>query len=188
MQISDSVQWIFSPQLRWGCFRNRPYRAMIQLAEPGRIYNVPGQPGVVYNTLEDSYAQVSPGGYIITGLLGEMWPIGPESLGKYDILPEQIQAEPQPVMTRPLPDLYAGILIPKETAFDVTAHYGEKTTVLHGNRPGIAHGCGDWVLVTTEEVNGTVRPRFAGNGRIINGILFPKIYRPVVMQIMKKTK
>ena len=161
---------------------------MVQLAVPSRIYNVPGQPGVVYNSLEDSYAQVSPGGYVITGLMGEMWPIGPETLVKYDIAPELVGDEPQPVMTRPLPDLYAGILIPKDTTFDVIAHYGEKTAVLHGNRPGIAHGCGDWVLVPTAEENGAVHPELSGNGRVINGLLFPKIYRPVVMQIRQNTK
>lgn len=183
MQISQSIRWILDPQTRWGIFRNRPYRAYVQIADPEQVYNVAGRPGVVYNYLEDACEPVSPGGYVITGAVGEMWPIGPESIEKYDISPADVTAEPQPAMTRAMPALWAGVMIPAETEFTVTAQYGDQETVLTGNRPGIPHGRGDWVLVRTVTENGIVRPDLTGSGRVINGKSFGVIYRPVAMHI-----
>ena len=179
MQHSSSIDWIQAPGARWFLFRNRSYKAQIQLADPNRIYNAPDRPGVVYNFLEDAYETVTPGGYVITGLAGEMWPIGAKSVSKYRISPEEITAEPQFVLTRELPDLYAGIMVPRKTEFRLIVSYGNKSSVLHGNRPDIAHGYGDWVLVPAAVQSGRLMPDFSDSGRVINGSLFDKLYRPV---------
>ena len=185
MEISESVRWIFDPALKWGFFRSRPYRAAVQTADPQRIYNVPDSPGVVYNYLEDAYEQVSPGGYVITGILGEMWPIGAESISKYDISPQSVTAEPRTVMTRRMPDLYAGIMIPAQTVFTLTVQYGGSSALLRGNRPETGHCNGDWILLRTCTENGLPRPDFSADGRIINGQCFASLYRPVPMRRTK---
>ena len=58
MKISDNIRWILENGAEWTLFTNRSYPAKIQLADPQQIYNVPGQPGVVYNILEDAYEKV----------------------------------------------------------------------------------------------------------------------------------
>lgn len=56
-------------------------------------------------------------------------------------------------------------------------NYGEKS-VLYGNRLGIEHGVGDYILVKTKLVNGLHHPDFNDSGRIINGTIFHKLYKP----------
>lgn len=178
MQISENIRWITEPGAEWTPVRNRSYRAQIQTADPARVYNVPGRPGVVYNVLEDSYEKVGAEGYVITGAAGEMWPIGTGALRKYRISPEAVTDTPQPVDTVELETVYAAIRIPADTAFTLEVDYGEKA-VLKGNRPGIGHGAGDYVLVETKQApDGTYQPDLSDSGRVINGGIFDILYQP----------
>ncbi len=176
MQISENIRWITEQPSKWKLYRNRSYRAKIQLANPQQIYNVPEQPGVVYNFLEDAYEKVGETGYVVTGAAGEMWPIGEKAVGKYRILPEDITNEPQEVETVELDTVYAAIRIPAEMPFTLETDYGEKA-LLRGNRPEIGHSAGDYVMVPAVLCGGVYQPDFQDSGRIINGAIFERLYR-----------
>lgn len=177
MNISENIQWITHAPGQWKLYRNRSYLARIQTADPSRIYCDGGEPGIVYNCLEQSYERVAENGYIVTGLMGEMWPIGRKVLPKYDIDPNAITDEPTPVFTRETDTVYAGIRIPVGTRFTLETDYGEKVW-LKGNAAGIPHGTGDYVLVCTRTENGVIVPDFGDCGRIINGSIFGRLYQP----------
>ncbi|EGC02047.1 hypothetical protein [Ruminococcus albus] len=181
MNISENIQWILGDTASWKFYTNRSYRAKIQIADPNQVYNVAGTPGVVYNCLEDACEKVGTNGYVVTGIAGEMWPIGEKAIKKYKVDPEKITSEPVEVDTVELDTVYAAILIPKSTQFTLEVDYGEKA-VLHGNRSGIEHGDGDYVLVTAKLVDGEYRPDPDDCGRIINGEVFSKLYKPFSKQ------
>lgn len=178
MEISENIRYILADGTAWRFFRNRSYQAQIEKANREKIYNVPGQKGVVYNIFEDAYETVTPDGYVVTGLCGEQWPIGRETVVKYAIAPEDITDSPTPVMTVELETVYAGIRIPAHLPFTLVADYGERA-VLKGNREGIGHGEGDWILVATCRINDRLCPDFSDAGRVINGTVFERLYREV---------
>lgn len=175
--ISNNIKWITDVPQKWALFTNRSYNAMIQKSDPEKIYNVPEKKGVVYNFFEDAYEKVGSTGYVVTGVAGEMWPIGEKALKKYNIAPEAITSEPQTVTTVETDTVYAGIRIPLDTEFTLEVDYGEKS-VLKGNRPDIEHGNGDWVIVIAKSENGFYVPDFNDSGRIVNGSIFDTIYKP----------
>lgn len=177
MNISKNIQWIINNPTQWKFYTNRSYRAKIQIADSQQVYNVADKPGVVYNCLEDAYENVSDTGYVVTGIVGEMWPIGEKSVKKYNVNPANITAEPMEIDTLELDTVYAAIRIPTETQFTLEVDYGEKA-VLRGNRSGMEHGNGDYVLVMTKLVDGEYYPDFDDSGRIINGAIFDRIYKP----------
>lgn len=181
MNISENVKWITTPSADWKAYRNRSYKAKIQLADPDRIYNVPDKKGLVYNFLEDSYEKVSSNGFVVTGVIGEIWPVSKKAIAKYDISPECITSEPTEVDTVELDTVYAAIPIPAEIQFTLEVDYGEKA-VLKGNRSGIDHGSGDYILAAARLINGKFLPDFNDSGRIVNGAIFDMLYRPLQEQ------
>ena len=176
MNISENIRWMTSDPTLWKFYTNRSYRAKIQTADSLRVYNVAGKPGVVYNCLEDAYEKVGNSGYVVTGIVEEMWPIGEKAVKKYNVDPKNISAEPIEVDTVELETVYAAILIPSDTRFTLEVDYGEKA-VLRGNRLGIDHGDGDYVLVVAKLIEGVYIPDFDDSGRIINGAIFEKLYK-----------
>lgn len=176
MVISENIQYIKASD-EWTFFVNKSYRAKIQKGYSDAVYNVPGKMGVVYNILEDSFEPVNDSCYIVTGAAGEMWPISERALKKYDIAPEKITDCPQEISTIPTDTVFAGIQIPARTAFTLEVDYGEKC-VLKGNRDGIGHDAGDWVLVAAKRVDGKYVPDFEDAGRIVNGTIFNVLYQP----------
>ena len=177
MNISENIEFIKENTDDWLFFRNRSYTAKIQRADKEREYNVPGKKGIVYNFFEDAYEPVTEDGFVITGAAGEMWCVGRSALPKYLIAEKDITFEPQQVQTVETDMIYAGIRIPEDKAFTVETDYGEKV-MLQGNRPGISHGGGDWVLTAAVEENGRLRPDFSDSGRIVNGTVFDILYQP----------
>lgn len=177
MNISDNIKWILESD-KWELYKNKSYTAMIQTADSTRIYNVPNQPGTVYNILEDSFEKVGGAAAVVRGLAGEMWPIGQSALKKYRIAPENITDVEQPVDTEETDTVFAGIQIPAETVFELEVNYGE-TAILKGNRPDIGHGSGDYVLAAAKLVDGKYLPDFDDSGRIVNGEIFDKLYQPI---------
>ena len=176
MNISKNINWIKNDHENWVFCTNRSYKAKIQIADPEQIYNVPDRPGVVYNCLEDSYEKVGDSGYVITGILGEMWPIGEGSVKKYKVDPNTITNVPKTVDTVELDTVYAAIMIPADEEFTLEVDYGEKA-LLKGNRNGIGHGKGDYVLVSAKLIDGKYQPDLSDSGRIINGRIFEKLYK-----------
>lgn len=174
MNISENISYILQPDVKWQLFTNRSYTAKIQKADQNQIYNT-DQPGIVYNTLEDSYAPVGTG-YVVTGVAGEMWPIGEKALQKYDIEKEAITSEPKAVQTKETGTVMAGVQIPADVKFRLQTDYGEKAW-LNGNRDGIDHGDGDWVLVTAKKTENGYVPDLTDSGRIVNGAIMEKLYR-----------
>ncbi len=51
--------------------------------------------------------------------------------------------------------------------------------ILHGNRPTLDHGEGDYILVAAKQVDGTYLPDFSDSGRIVNGTIFDTLYQPI---------
>ena len=178
MNISENIQWITNGSVQWKLYKNRSYRAQIQRADPQRVYNVPGRPGVVYNFLDDTYEKVSETGYVVTGICGEMWPIDKGTVIKYRVDPDEITAQPTAVDTVELDTVYTAIMIPREIPFTIEVDYGE-IAVLHGNNPGVDHGSGDYVLVAAKLVNGAYQPDFSDAGRMVNGAVFDQLYKPL---------
>ncbi|MBR4320564.1 MAG: hypothetical protein IKP69_11070 [Oscillospiraceae bacterium] len=176
MNISKNIQWITDNSAQWKFYTNKSYRAKIQRADSQQVYNVADKPGVVYNCLEDAYEKVGNTGYVITGIAGEMWPIGENAVKKYNVNPDNITAEAMEVDTVELDTVYAAIRIPADTRFTLEVNYGEKA-VLQGNRSDIEHGEGDYVLVTAKLTDGVYLPDFDDSGRIINGVIFDKLYK-----------
>lgn len=149
----------------WGKFKRKSYQVKLQKAMSDRVYNVPGTPGVVYNFLEDCRETVADAGYIVTGLLGEMWPIGRESLAGYDAEEKDISEEPKSFWTKSGERVYFAIQIPLEVKFSVETSYG----LLKGNyaTDEIPHGKGDYLVCNS----------FAeGDYRVINGAIFHEMY------------
>ena len=147
-------------------------------ADKNRIYNVKDRPGMVYNYLEDSYAPVCEGGIVITGIVGEMWTAGKNALEKYCVPADELGYEPAETLTVPTDKIMFGIMIPRDICFTLEADYGEKA-LLTGNRPGIEHGRGDYILISSAVRNGRAEPDFSDSGRIVNGMIFEKVYREI---------
>lgn len=176
MNISKNIRYILTDNNLWSPYTNKSYRAKIQKADKTRIYNAEGKPGFVYNVFEDSYAEVNEDGLIVTGVAGEMWPIGESSLKKYNVSIDQLSFEPIEVDTVETGDVFCGVQIPVKTEFTLETDYGIKV-MLKGNRPGIEHGNGDIVLVSARTENGRYIPDFSDSGRIVNGAIFDKLYK-----------
>ena len=176
MNISENIQWITNNPTQWKLYTNKSYRAKIQRADSQRVYNVADKPGVVYNCLEDAYEKVGDTGYVVTGIAGEMWPIGEKAIKKYNVNPDNITTEAMEVDTVELDTVYAAIKIPTDIQFTLEVDYGEKA-VLRGNRSGIEHGEGDYVLVMAKSVDSAYLPDFDDSGRIVNGAIFDKLYK-----------
>jgi hypothetical protein len=151
----------------WKVYYRNSYDVKIEKAFSDKIYNVPGRAGVIYNFLEDSYEPVKGADYVVTGILGEMWPITKESLCGYDIKANEITDNPITVKTMKRETPYFAIRIPKECKFSVVL---EQMGELKGNRDMIEHGKGDYILCTSFEKE---------DYRIINGQVFDKMYRQV---------
>ena len=110
---------------------------------------------------------------MVTGVAGEMWPIGESALSKYDISKENITSEPQDVQTKETGTIMAGVQIPVNITFQLQTYYGEKVWLND-------HGTGDWVLVSTKKTeSGLLVPDFTDSGRVINGAIMEKLYRKV---------
>lgn len=176
MNISENIMWITKNIELWGFFTNKSFQASVQLANSQRVYNVIGKPGIVYNILEDAYEKVVDSGYVVTGIKDEMWIINKNSLDKYGVTPDEITEIPVKVNTVEVNTVYAAIMIPTKIQFTLEVNYGEKA-ILKGNRLGIDHGNGDYILLLTKHINGFYFPDFDDSGRIINGSIFNKLYK-----------
>lgn len=179
MNISENIQWITNETTQWNLYTNKSYKAKIQVSDSKQVYNVPDTPGVVYNCLEDSYEKVGDTGFVVTGLAGEMWPIGEKAVKKYKVNPECITSEPVEVDTVELDTVFAAVMVPVDTQFTLEVDYGEKA-LLHGNRVGIGHGEGDYVLIATKLVDGMYQPDFDDSGRVVNGAIFDRLYKKLM--------
>ena len=180
MKISDNIHYILTSD-NWSLFTNKCCRVSIQKGHISAIYNVPEKPGIVYNYLEDCFEPINDSCYVITGIAGEMWPVSLLAISKYKISADQITDEPQEVYTVPTGTVYAGICIPSSIPFTLEVDYGQ-TCILKGNRKGIGHSSGDWILLPAKLSAGRYLPDFQDAGRIINGTIFNQLYAPYSAQ------
>lgn len=149
----------------WKKYKRCSYTVMIQKASSDIEYNVKGKKGVVYNKLEMAEESVEGFDYVVTGIVGEMWPITRDALIGYEIDDEsEIEDYPKPFMTKRADSEYYAIMIPGEIKFQVHLANG---IVLNGNKEGAQHGNGDYVLCNSLELK---------NYRIVNGDIFDRMY------------
>ena len=177
MIVSPNIRRLLDDNAGWSLYRNRSVTVRLQKADPQTVYNVPGRPGVVYNFPEDAYADVDENGAVVIGLLGEMWPVPASVLPKYGVTPDRLGDRPIRSTTRETDEVFCALQVPDETVFTLTVS-GSIQTVLTGNRPGIGHGGGDYLLVLAKSENGRYVPDFSRSGRIVNGTIFDRLYKP----------
>lgn len=198
----------------WKLCQKTRYQVMIQRASADKRYGDVKEPGIVYNFFEDSMEPVVIPGFVITGTCGEMWPVSQEVvIQNYEVeLPEGVQEigdVPLPAWSRGKSgQMKAAIQIPAEILFEVVLADGK--TVLKGNRAGVGHGTGDYLLfdlkwknkwkikkndnederlqkVQKDDWSAYLEPAEAPGLRIVNGALFQKTYECVSMLQIQKT-
>lgn len=172
LAAGDEVRKLLLHMSDWKPVRNNIYTVTIQKGYADKVYNIPGKPGYVYNTLEDAEEAVKDGDYIVTGVKGEMYPIKEENLGKYDVKKDAVTDEPKEVTTKQTDEIWAYVRIPAGIRFTVTTARGE----LKGNRSGVEHGSGDCILVKTRLIGGQRVPDMTKPGWIVNGAVFSVLY------------
>lgn len=164
--------WIEDPQWEekaadshhWRVYQRKRYPVKIQTADRNRIYNVPDSPGIVYNFLEDSYESLEHADYVITGLLGEMWPVTKKNIQGYEASEEEITDIPETFFSKASDARYYALQIPDNISFTVqTEKYGD----LKGNVAGREHGNGDFLICTSFQKQ---------DFRIVNGQIFDEMY------------
>ncbi len=159
----DAADYTLPAGDSWRVFLRRAYTVFIRRADPGRVYNVPGEPGVVYNAFEDCYARVSEGGCVVTGVCGELYPVGPELLAQYDCETLPVGDEPVRCVRRQDGRLWRAVQIPLRVPYRIRLDDGN---VLKGNAPGVGHGEGDWIVCSDG----------AQDYRSVNGLQFPLLF------------
>lgn len=148
--------------------RRKKYEVQIQRVVKGTEYNVPGQTDVVYNFLEQCYESTLDADYIVTGTMGEMWPICSDALAGYEIDDEKrIEIYPKKYESKSRDEVYYYIQIDVNQQFELTLSSG---AVLHGNAEGVEHDAGDYVVFTSMEKK---------DYRIINGVVFSRTYERI---------
>lgn len=156
---------LLGQSIEWKQYHRKQYYVKIQKAQSDRIYNVKDKAGVVYNYLEKSEALIEGYEYIVTGIVGEMWPIHEKSLCGYEIDDiDSIGTEPKQYKSKTNEVIYMAICIPVEHKFQLELSSG---TILNGNVDGVEHGDGDYILYTSLEKK---------DFRIINGNVFNRMY------------
>lgn len=167
--IEEEWQEKIAQQENWFACQRKKYAVSIQKAVRDKEYNVPGRPGYLYNCLEDSVESLESADYIVTGLLGEMWPITEKNLASYDVEGITLSEEPKQVFTKAATMIHYALQIPVEVPFAVEVSWCGK---LNGNARAeeIPHGTGDYLVCTTPE---------EGDYRIVNGAVFKKMYERV---------
>lgn len=147
----------------------RKYNISVQMGDPGRIYNVPGVKGAVYNTLEKARYRVRENEYVLTGTVGEMWVTDAKHL-KAAYCTDNVTIGPEPVeiSTRPNGLVYEFRRVPLSCSGTIPLGEGRVLTV---NAAGIDHGKGD-VLI---------RPAGETSFWSVNGILFEHTYEVTEM-------
>jgi hypothetical protein len=161
--LIEAAEYSLPEYADWRVFRRRRYTVWIRRADETRVYNVPGEPGVVYNFLEDSREHVRSGGYVVTGLCGELYPIGPEMLAQYSFEALPDGDEPVPCVRRQDGGLWRAVRIPASVPYCIRLDDGN---VAKGNAPGVSHGEGDWIVCSDG----------ARNFRSVNGLLFDRLF------------
>lgn len=154
-------------QNAWQMVHERAYEVDIQVADEKRNYNVEGKKGegVVFNKLIQKELPVAGYQYVVTGVLGEMYPIYKSELIDFEIGEGQkIGAKPRKFVKKANHIDYYAIQIPVQYKFQIKLASGK---VLEGNTDGIEHGEGDYLICTSFERR---------DYRIVKGNIFDKLY------------
>lgn len=145
-----------------------------------RVYPVhcscPARGTVVHNYLEGAdYVTDDDNPFVITGTRQEQWAISRDRLLKtYQLTESEVESigpTPRLIFTREGgPVRYWANLVPSEAGpFEVRTAYG---TILHGNRDGVEHGCGDFIIASDDNGKPSETDRW-----IVNGLVFFDTYQ-----------
>ena len=142
-----------------GLCKKKEYIVTLERANIAKEYNIKGKPGYVYNYLEDAEISVDGMAYVVTGTVGEMWPIPEKRADAYEII-EELSQGIYKAKTKKSEQLYEYKLIPVDEQMSLEIENG---SVLHVNAKAnsVDHGEGDRLIrVKGEEsywvVNGRV--------------------------------
>lgn len=148
-----------------GLCRKKEYEVTLQKADTYKVYNLANKPGYVYNFLEDAEISVEGMAYVVTGLLGEMWPIPESRVNTYEII-STISEDAFLAKTKPAGTIYEYKRVPAGEQTVISIENGSK---LHVNSPKCEHGEGDVLIRVLGEENFWV----------VNGLVFEKTYEIV---------
>ena len=153
----------------WKKCRKKAYEVAFVRADEGKVYNT-ARAGQVYNYLEDVAEDVKEGAFVCRGVVGELYvvPRAKVEMG-YDVDPESIGDEW--VTARAKAGAATYFCRKPEGAFALATEYG----VMKGNREGVAHGEGDWILTTAKETEAGLAPDETDEW-IVNGVVFARTY------------
>ena len=136
--------------------------------------------------------------YIITGTVGERWPVKPSNLGSYEVNPEDITTTPLPISTKDPSDqeFLVAFHVPEGETVKVISKWAYKddgsideSQVLTTNLPDskIPHGNGDYIVAKhidgepeymelPEEIRNTKEAATKYSPRVINGSVMETTY------------
>lgn len=142
----------------------------------------------VYNKLEDSVENISPDMAILTGTLGEQWPVKLSKIfKKYDISEQQYEAlsngESIAVSTKSVPQNVPtnfAFCIPTDISCVVTTEDGQGLNVnqeYNRNNEQISHGQGDLIVCGAKQLdNGDFVPDTEWGFWVVNGAVAENTY------------
>ena len=145
-----------------GLCRKKEYEVTLQKADVNKVYNIADKPGYVYNFLEDAEISVEGMEYVVTGLLGEMWPIPESRVSTYEII-RSVSEDTFLAKTKPAVTIYEYRRVPAKEQTVISIENGSE---LHVNSPKCEHGEGD-VLI---------RVKGEKHFWVVNGLVFEKTY------------
>lgn len=155
-------------QYKFEPYHRKEYPVKIQRVKEDTVYNVPDHKNLVYNYLEQAYEPTEGADYVVTGILGEMWPITEEALKGYQIADRnEITYEPKTFLSRPNNITYYAARIDKREKVNIKLR---NSILLHANAASVEHGEGDYLIYTLENVEDL---------RVINGKIFPYMYERI---------
>ena len=156
--------------MEWKLCCKKQYEVALTRAERGRVYNMPHEAGKVYNFLEDIVEEAEEGAFVCRGTVGEMYVIPRDKLDAYDVDADEIGSEWLTAKTRPQAAVYCCRRV--EGPFALATERG----VMHGNREGVEHGSGDYVVCRALETEDGYLPDQA-DCWIVNGVVFDNTYQ-----------
>lgn len=152
-----------------------------------------------FNVLEQNSWTTSPAKpYVLTGTVGERWPVKPGNMVAYDVNAEDIGVEPLTISTKDPSDqeFMVAVMIPEETAAKVIPSWAfnddgtiDETQIMHANSESslVSHNGGDYVVAKyipglpqywelPEEVRNRKETAELYDPRIINGSVMQTTY------------
>lgn len=207
MQLPDNYYWcrkgMYQVQIELGCYEITDAMPLLEGFEEkeidGKTYAIKSG----YNKLEQNRWTTGPTKpFIITGTVGERWPVKPDNLSAYDVNPSDIGIKPIFVSTknpsnqvflvaRKIPEGEEARVIP-DWAFSADGKVDE-TQVMIANSPlsEVSHNGGDFIVAKhgrpeywelPEEIRNSVGAAKLYDPRVVNGSVMETTYDVALTQ------